>query len=110
MYAQIYADPPTASARRPGLPAAVDSVLATALAKDPADRYPSCGRFAEELRAALGLRPGQSADPPRSAAPRGVSPGSSPRPAPAAGRPAPAARRLLRVERRPPSAEDGRAA
>ena len=59
MYAQIYADPPAASARRAGLPAAVDSVLATALAKDPADRYPSCGRFAEELRAALGVRPGE---------------------------------------------------
>ena len=58
-YAQIYADPPAASARRAGLPAAVDSVLATALAKDPADRYQSCGRFAEELRAALGVRPGE---------------------------------------------------
>ena len=56
MYAQIYADPPVASARRAGLPAAVDPVLASALAKDPADRYPSCGRFAEELRAALGVR------------------------------------------------------
>jgi hypothetical protein len=41
----------------------VDSVLATALAKDPADRYPSCGRFAEELRAALGVRPGDRSDP-----------------------------------------------
>jgi tRNA A-37 threonylcarbamoyl transferase component Bud32 len=59
MYAQIYADPPAASARRAGLPAAVDSVLATALAKDPADRYPSCGRFAEELCAALGVRHGE---------------------------------------------------
>jgi serine/threonine protein kinase len=72
MYAQIYADPPAASARRAGIPAAVDSVLATALAKDPADRYPSCGRFAEELRRALGLRPGEPADLPRSAAPRGL--------------------------------------
>ena len=74
MYAQIYADPPAASARRAGIPAAVDSVLATALAKDPADRYPSCGRFAEELRAALGLRPGAPADPPQSPAPRGYGP------------------------------------
>ena len=56
MYAQIYADPPAASARRAGIPGAVDSVLATALAKNPADRYPSCSRFAEELRTALGLR------------------------------------------------------
>ena len=64
-YAQIYADPPAASARRAGLPAAVDSVLATALAKDPADRYQSCGRFAEELRAALGVRPGERIGPVR---------------------------------------------
>ena len=78
MYAQIYADPPAASARRAGIPAAVDSVLATALAKDPARRYPSCGRFAEELGAALGLRPGEPADAPRSPAPRGNGPGSPP--------------------------------
>jgi tRNA A-37 threonylcarbamoyl transferase component Bud32 len=63
MYAQIYADPPAVSARRAGLPAAVDAVLATALAKDPADRYTSCGRFAEELRAALGVRPGERSGP-----------------------------------------------
>jgi len=65
MYAQIYADPPNVSARRAGLSAAVDSVLATALAKDPADRYPSCGRFAEELGAALGVRPGERTSPAR---------------------------------------------
>lgn len=73
MYAQLYAAPPTATARRADLPAAVDSVLATALAKNPADRYPSCGRFAEELRAALGLEPGERADPPRSRPPGGQS-------------------------------------
>ena len=55
MYSQLYAPPPVAAARRAGLPAAVDPVLARALAKDPAGRYPSCGRFAAELRAALGL-------------------------------------------------------
>ena len=42
----------------PDLPAAVDPVLATALAKNPAGRYPTCGQFAEELRTALGLYPG----------------------------------------------------
>ena len=88
MYAQIYADPPAASARRAGIPAAVDSVLATALAKDPADRYPSCGRFAAELRAALGLRSGEPADPPRSPAPRGFGPRTMLRAAPAGSRPA----------------------
>jgi serine/threonine protein kinase len=88
MYAQIYADPPAASTRRPGIPAAVDSVLATALAKDRADRYPSCGRFAAELRTALGLRPGEPADPLRSSAPRGFGPRIMLRAAPAASRPA----------------------
>jgi hypothetical protein len=57
MYAQLYAPPPSATARRRELPAAVDQVLATALAKNPADRYASCGRFAEELHAALELIP-----------------------------------------------------
>ena len=35
MYAQLYAPPPAATARRPDLPAAVDLVLARALAKRP---------------------------------------------------------------------------
>ena len=65
MYAQLYAPPPTATARRPDLPAAVDVVLATALAKNPADRYATCGQFAEELRTALGLVPGGSHNPAR---------------------------------------------
>jgi serine/threonine protein kinase len=65
MYAQLYAPPPPATARRPDLPAAVDVVLATALAKNPADRYGTCGQFAEELRTALGLVPGESDNPAR---------------------------------------------
>jgi serine/threonine-protein kinase len=64
MYAQLYAPPPAVTASRAELPAAVDLVLATALAKNPADRYPSCGRFARELGAALGLPPGPPAAPP----------------------------------------------
>jgi serine/threonine protein kinase len=58
MYSHLYVPPPAVSARRPDLPAAVDRVLARALAKNPADRYRTCGQFAEELRTALGLRPG----------------------------------------------------
>jgi serine/threonine-protein kinase len=54
MYAQLYAPAPSAADRRPDLPSAVDAVLATALAKNPADRFPTCGQFAEALRAALG--------------------------------------------------------
>ncbi len=63
MYAQLYAPPPSASARRADLPAAVDQVLATALAKNPADRYPTCAEFAEELHTALGLVPGEPGNP-----------------------------------------------
>ena len=44
LYAQLYAPPPPAAERRPDLPAAVDNVLARALAKDPADRYATLRR------------------------------------------------------------------
>ena len=60
MYDQLYVPPPAATARRPDLPSAVDEVLARALAKNPADRYATCGQFAEELQGALGLRPVRS--------------------------------------------------
>ena len=123
MYAQIYADPPAASARRAGLPAAVDSVLATALAKDPADRYPSCGRFAEELRAALGVRHGErsgqvrprqapavTGHPPAAGGNRPAVDGN--RPAADGQRPAVAGDRLpmLRVRTRPALVEERPAA
>jgi serine/threonine protein kinase len=78
MYAQLYAPPPAAAARRPDLPAAVDLVLATALAKNPAARYPTCGQFAEELRTALGLPPGEPDDQPSPGRARSVA---EPRPA-----------------------------
>jgi serine/threonine-protein kinase len=55
--------PPSARGRRPELPAAVDRVLARALAKVPEKRYGSCGEFAGALGGALGLAPGQAAAP-----------------------------------------------
>ena len=100
MYAQLYAPPPSATARRPELPAAVDLVLATALAKNPADRYPSCGRFAGELRAALGLRPGDPADPPRSRSPGRTGPASESGLAAADERPLPPRRHHCRRRER----------
>jgi hypothetical protein len=69
MYAQLYAPPPAATARRPDLPAAVDAVFAAALAKNPADRYQTCGQFAEALHAALTPVPGASGDTARLPAP-----------------------------------------
>jgi serine/threonine-protein kinase len=55
MYAQVSAPPPLLTARRAGLPAAVDHVLARGLAKSPAERFGSCGELAVALRGALGL-------------------------------------------------------
>ncbi len=52
VFAHLESEPPTASGHRPDLPIALDPVIASALAKDPARRYSSCGEFA---RAALGV-------------------------------------------------------
>jgi serine/threonine protein kinase/Tol biopolymer transport system component len=56
LYAQLSAPPPLLTDRRPDLPPAVDNVLQRALAKAPDDRYASCGKFADALRMALGLK------------------------------------------------------
>lgn len=42
----LHYPPPRVSARRLDLPAALDAVLIRALAKDPADRFGTCGEFA----------------------------------------------------------------
>ncbi len=55
LWAHLNDPPPSVTAYRFDLPPAVDQVLGRALAKDPAARYPSCGAFADALRAALGL-------------------------------------------------------
>jgi serine/threonine protein kinase len=95
MYDQLYVPPPPATARRPDLPAAVDVVLARALAKNPADRYATCGEFAEELQGALELRPVRSrsqrvAGSPAVVRPPGAEGPARPRqPAPAPSPPAP---------------------
>jgi serine/threonine protein kinase len=73
MYAQLYVPPPSARAWRRELPVAVDRVLATALAKNPADRYATCGQFAAELFEALGLA-GGPASPARSRPPDQAGP------------------------------------
>jgi len=50
-------EPPPVAALRPRLPAGAGQVLARALAKEPGERYPSCGEFADALRDALALQP-----------------------------------------------------
>jgi tRNA A-37 threonylcarbamoyl transferase component Bud32 len=52
MLAHVSEPPPSVTAARPGLPYTLDTVISTAMAKHPADRYRSCGEFARELRAA----------------------------------------------------------
>ncbi len=57
IWAHMAEPPPLVTSLRPGLPLAVDQVIAKGLAKARGDRYASCSEFADALRAALGLRP-----------------------------------------------------
>ncbi len=57
LLAHLSARPPSLAARRPGMPAAADLVLARALAKRPEQRYASCRDFTDALRQAFGLPP-----------------------------------------------------
>jgi WD40 repeat protein len=57
LLAHVSAPPPSLAARRPGMPAAADRVVARALAKRPEQRYASCREFTDTLREAFGLPP-----------------------------------------------------
>lgn len=53
LFAHVHDPVPTLTDLRPELPAAVNNVVARALAKSAADRYSSCGEFASALQEAL---------------------------------------------------------
>ena len=53
IYAHLQDEPPSASERRPGVPPALDAVVLRALAKEPEERWQSCGELAEAARSAL---------------------------------------------------------
>jgi ABC-type transport system substrate-binding protein len=53
VFAHLNEPPPRLTDVRPGLPLAFDTVVATALAKSPDDRYPTCGELARSAHAAL---------------------------------------------------------
>jgi hypothetical protein len=52
--AHLTAPPPSVTARRPDRPGPVDPVIASAMAKAPARRYPTWAHFADELGRATG--------------------------------------------------------
>ncbi|MFL5927409.1 MAG: protein kinase domain-containing protein, partial [Gaiellaceae bacterium] len=56
VFAHLNEPPPRLTELQPDLPAAWDRVVAGALAKDPAARYPSCGALAAAAREALAGR------------------------------------------------------
>ena len=69
LLAHLTEPPPSLAAREADLPAAAGQVLARAMAKEPGERYPSCGEFTDALREALALP-----------AYRPAAPGPAPRP------------------------------
>jgi serine/threonine protein kinase len=86
LHAHLVDPPPSVSRVRPELPQAFDSVVATAMAKSPDDRFGSCGELAHAARnAASGTaRRVVDASPP----PRAETVASSPVPAPPVPSPA----------------------
>jgi serine/threonine-protein kinase len=79
MWAQISDPPPPVTSRRPDLPAAVNDVMARALAKSAPERFATCGEFATALNRACGLEPGAAGAPPEG--PGGAPPRESQAPA-----------------------------
>ena len=65
VWAKLSESPPLLSTRRADLPGAVDGVMSRAMAKEPDDRFPSCGEFAAALRDACGLGPAAPRPPAR---------------------------------------------
>jgi hypothetical protein len=55
-WAHLEEEPPTASEHNPQLPAELDAVLRQAMAKEPADRHPTCSELVAAAEATLGLR------------------------------------------------------
>jgi serine/threonine-protein kinase len=100
MFAHISTPPPRPSQGRPGVPPALDEVVAVAMAKAPGDRYRTVSDLATSALRALDGRPGTAGPPPSSrfAAPRSAPPrtvtAAAAGPPPAARPPQPASTRI----------------
>ena len=63
LWAHINAAPPVPSALRPGLPTAIDAVVARGMAKDPQARFRTAGELADAFATAItGVAPASRAD------------------------------------------------
>jgi hypothetical protein len=65
LYAQMADPPPTLSDQRPELPVSLDQVIARGMAKDPAQRYDSCGQLMLETSRTFTQRTRAAFTPPR---------------------------------------------
>jgi serine/threonine-protein kinase len=61
IWAHMRSDPPQPSEIDRSLPRAIDAIVRRALAKDPEDRYATCGELASDLTTAVGSRRRRSA-------------------------------------------------
>ena len=57
MWAHLRDEPPAVTTERPDLPAALDAVIARAMAKAPAERYESCTAMVQAVGDAVALAP-----------------------------------------------------
>jgi serine/threonine-protein kinase len=79
LHAHLVDPPPSVSRVRPELPLAFDGVIATAMAKDPDERYSSCGELARAARnAASGASRRVDGGPPPAPAETIASPPAAP--------------------------------
>ncbi len=60
VHQHVLADPPSVAVMRPSVPAQIASSIQTAMAKAPADRYPTAKDFADQLGPSTDLHSGQA--------------------------------------------------